>query len=139
MAVAARDRLAASALPRVLGHSDLNGLNVRWLGTEPIVHDWDSIVLCPEAVLVGVLALDHVEMPEASAAADIETGSRVIAAYEAATGRAFTADEREVAWAASVWLGCYNAAFEHLHGGPGAFTHRILHDGAERLALARVW
>ncbi|WP_062308335.1 phosphotransferase [Demequina subtropica] len=138
LAAAARDRLAASDLPAVLGHADLNGLNVRWVGEHAIVHDWDSIALRPEAVLVGTLALDHPAAPDAGAAADIATGARVIAAYEEATGRAFAADEVEVAWATSVWLGCYNAAFEHLHGAPGAVTAAILRDGEERLALAGV-
>ncbi|MDN4476249.1 phosphotransferase [Demequina sp. SYSU T00192] len=136
VARAARARLLASDLPPVLGHADLNGLNVRWVGARPIVHDWDSIALVPEAVLVGTLALDHVAAPDAGAAADISTGERVIAAYEDVAGRAFDAEAREVAWAATAWLGCYNAAFEHLHGGPGAVTARILRDGEERLALA---
>jgi len=134
----ARARLAASSLELVLGHTDLNGLNVRWVGERPLVHDWDSIAALPEAVLVGTLALDHVAMPDAGAAADVETGARVIAAFEAARGREFTSDEREIAWATTVWLACYNAAFEHLHGAAGAVTARILADGHERLALAGV-
>ncbi|SEJ45621.1 phosphotransferase [Demequina mangrovi] len=136
MARAARARLRASALSSVLGHSDLNALNVRWVGDRPIVHDWDSVAVRPEAVLAGTLALDHPAAPDAGAAADVATGARVIKAYEDARGRAFTADEREVAWATSVWLACYNAAFEHLHGGPGTVTAVILRDGEERLALA---
>ncbi|WP_062518100.1 phosphotransferase [Demequina gelatinilytica] len=138
LARAARSRLEASELPAVLGHADLNGLNVRWRGDRAIVHDWDSIVLRPEAVLVGTLALDHPATPDAGAAADIATGARVLAAYEEATGRTLTPDEVEVAWATSVWLACYNAVFEHLHGGPGAVTAAILRDGEERLALAGV-
>ncbi|WP_062528931.1 phosphotransferase [Demequina rhizosphaerae] len=136
IARAARARLRASDLPPVLGHADLNGLNVRWVGDRPIVHDWDSIALLPEAVLVGTLAVDHVAAPDAGAIADVATGERVIAAYEDVAGRAFDADAREVAWAATAWLACYNAAFEHLHGGPGAVTAQILRDGDERLALA---
>ncbi|WP_062465121.1 phosphotransferase [Demequina soli] len=136
MARAARARLRASALPPVLGHADLNGMNVRWVGGSPIVHDWDSITAVPEAVLAGVLATDHVAAPDAGAIADIATGERLLAAYEAARGRALTREEGEVAWAASAWLACYNAAFEHLHGGPGAVTAAILRDGGARLALA---
>ncbi|WP_062296995.1 phosphotransferase [Demequina maris] len=136
IAARARTRLRASDLPPVLGHADLNGLNVRWLGDVPIVHDWDSIALLPEAVLVGTLAVDHVAAPDAGAIADVATGERVIAAYEDVAGRAFDADAREVAWAATAWLACYNAVFEHLHGGPGAVTAQILRDGEERLALA---
>ncbi|WP_062384494.1 phosphotransferase [Demequina iriomotensis] len=136
MAARARSRILACGLPPVLGHADLNALNVRWAGERAIVHDWDSIVARPEAVLLGTLALDHVAGPGAPAAADIPTGARVLAAYEAAAGRDLSAAEREVAWATSVWLACYNAAFEHLKGGPDAVTARILDDGAQRLALA---
>ena len=62
--------------------------------------------------------------------------ARVIDAFERATGRAFTEEELEVAWAASAWLACYNAAFEFLKGGGGLVARRILADGEERLALA---
>ncbi|WP_297083254.1 phosphotransferase [uncultured Demequina sp.] len=136
LAARARARLAATTLPPVLGHADLNGLNVRWNGDRPLVHDWDSIAALPEAVLAGTLALDHVAMPDAGAAADVDTGARVLAEYEAARGRMFTPEEREIAWATTVWLACYNAAFEHLHGAAGAVTARILADGEARLALA---
>lgn len=138
VARASRERLRRHDLPPVLGHADLNGLNVRWVGDRAIVHDWDSVALLPEAVLVGGLAADHPAAPDAGALADIPTGTRVIAAYEAATGRSLTAEETEVAWAASAWLACYNAAFEYLHGEPGAVAAGILRDGAERLALAGV-
>jgi hypothetical protein len=44
----ARARLLAADLPaRVLGHGDLSGLNVRWRGQEPVIHDWDSVVALP--------------------------------------------------------------------------------------------
>ncbi|MDN4483895.1 phosphotransferase [Demequina lignilytica] len=135
---AARARLLAADLPRVLGHADLNGQNVRWVGERAIVHDWDSIAVLPEAVHVGNLAADHVATLEQGAIADVETCAALLAAYEREAGRSFTADETEVAWATTVWLGCYNAAFEHLHGAPGACTAMILADGDARLALAGV-
>lgn len=37
-------------------------------------------------------------------------GRRVLAAYQSESGRALTDEEVEVAWAASAWVGCYNAA-----------------------------
>ncbi|WP_062206258.1 phosphotransferase [Demequina salsinemoris] len=132
----ARTRLLASNLPSVVGHTDLNGLNVRWVGDRPIVHDWDSVAARPEAVLVGTLAVDHVALPDRGRIAGVAAGERVIAAYEDESGRAFTVDEREVAWAASAWLASYNAAFEHLHGGPGEVTAQLLVDGEQRLARA---
>lgn len=136
IASGARARLNRAALPSVLGHTDLNALNVRWNGTVPIVHDWDSVAARPEAVLVGTLALDHVSVPDEGRAADIPGGWRVIEAYQVARGRAFTGEEIEVAWAASAWLACYNAVFEFLHGGGARVAERILEDGEHRLALA---
>ncbi|MDN4473735.1 phosphotransferase [Demequina zhanjiangensis] len=140
IAAAARSRLLAAHLPHVVGHTDLSGLNVRWNHADgvdvPIVHDWDSIAARPEAVLVGTLAADHVALPERGRIADIDTGARVVEAYEEASGRAFSAEEHEVAWAASAWLAAYNAVFEHLHGAPGEVTAQLLRDGDERLRLA---
>lgn len=138
LASAARARLSAHGLPAVLGHADLNGLNVRWVGERPLVHDWDSIALRPEAVLTGTLAVDHVAAPDAGAIADVDTCAELLDAYGAARGRPLSDEETEVAWATGVWLACYNAAFERLHGGPGAVTAQILRDGERRLALAGV-
>ena len=60
----------------------------------------------------------------------------LIRAYQALRGTPFTAEEVEVAWAAGVWVACYNAAFEYLHGGPGAVAVRILADAPHRLRRA---
>ncbi len=140
IARAARERLLASDLPSVVGHTDLNGLNVRWIlsgGEEvPIVHDWDSISYLPEAVLVGNLAVGHNEVPGHVRIASCEASERLMRAYEVERGRVFGREEREVAWATSAWLGSYNAAFEYLHGAPGGTAAQILSDGRERLALA---
>ncbi len=140
IAAAARQRLREADLPEVVGHTDLSGLNVRWVRREgedvPIVHDWDSIAARPEAVLVGTLAADHVALPGRGRIAGIDTGERVVEAYAQARGRAFTSEEHEVAWAASAWLAAYNAAFEHLHGAPGEVTAQLLRDGDARLRLA---
>lgn len=135
-ASAARARLRVNRMPAVLGHADLNGLNVRWVGETPLVHDWDSIARRPEAVLVGTLAVDHVAAPDAGAIADVDTTAELLDAYGAARERSLTVEETQVAWATGVWLACYNAVFEHLHGGPGAVTAQILRDGERRLALA---
>lgn len=140
MATAARERLLAAELTPVVGHSDLNGLNVRWIegprAPRPIVHDWDSLAGRPEAVLVGCLAADHVSVPDHGAIAPIDQGWLVLGSYQRARRREFSADEIEVAWAAGTWVACYNAAFEYLHGSAGSVTRQILQDGAQRLRLA---
>lgn len=129
----AGERVIAEALPQVVGHSDLNGLNVRW-ARKPIVHDWDSVAGRPEAVLAGILAVNHVELPGAGAITSIDQTQRTLEAY--AQRRTLTSAEIEVAWAAGVWVAAYNASFEYLHGSPGAVSVRLLEDGAERLRLA---
>lgn len=133
LAAAARQRLLAEDLPLVVGHTDLNGLNVRW-EPEPIVHDWDSLAARPESALAGILAVNHVELPGAGAISTIAGTHRALELYQAA--RPFTSAEVEVAWAAGVWVAAYNAAFEYLHGAPGAVCRQLSADGDERLRLA---
>jgi hypothetical protein len=135
LAAAARERLVAERLPVVVGHSDLNGLNVRWTpDATPIVHDWDSLAARPECVLAGILAVNHVELPGAGAIASLDRTAEVLEHYEAR--RPFSDVERELAWAAGVAVAAYNAAFEYLHGQPGDVARRIASDGGERLRRA---
>ena len=137
----ARNRLLATTLPDVVGHAELNGVHIRWLDgphgyPAPIVHGWEELAARPEAVLVGCLAANYNELPDASRIAPVTQGRRVLAAYQAESGRTFTDEEVEVAWAASAWVACYNAALEHLRGAAGQVTHQIMTDGAVRLQLA---
>lgn len=134
VAQAARERLTAEALPAVVGHSDLNGLNVRWGAGGPIVHDWDSLAGRPECVLAGIVAVNHVELPVAGAIAAVGETERFLELYQ--ESRPFSPAEVEVAWAAGVWVAAYNAAFEHLHGAAGAVSRRLLADWSERLRRA---
>ena len=133
LAGAARERLAAEQLPLVVGHTDLNGLNVRW-AERPVVHDWDSLAGRPECVLAGILAVNHVELPGAGAITDVAGTRRALELYQQA--RAFTSTEIELAWAAGIWVAAYNAAFEHLHGAGAAVSRQLQADGADRLRLA---
>lgn len=133
LAVAARERLTAEQLPLVVGHTDLNGLNVRWAG-RPVVHDWDSLAGRPECVLAGILAVNHVELPGVGAITDVAGTRRTLELYQEA--RTFTSTEIECAWAAGIWVAAYNAAFEHLHGTGAAVSRQLASDGAERLRLA---
>ncbi len=134
LAAASRKRLVAEVdLPLVVGHTDLNGLNVRW-APQPIIHDWDSLAGRPESVLAGILAVNHVELPGAGAISGIPGTHRALELYQ--RHRQFTSTEVEVAWAAGVWVAAYNAAFEYLHGAPGAVSRQLREDGEARLRLA---
>jgi hypothetical protein len=137
----ARARLLAARLPEVVGHGELNGVHIRWLDgpngePAPIVHGWEELAARPEAVLVGCLAANYNELPDESRIAPVAQGRRVIAAYQSERGSALSREEVEVAWAASAWVGCYNAALEHLRGAAGQVTHQIMTDSAQRLQLA---
>ncbi|MCB0910465.1 MAG: hypothetical protein KDB60_02490 [Propionibacteriaceae bacterium] len=133
VAAAAQERLLAATSPSVVGHCDLNGLNVRW-AEGPIVHDWDSLAGRPECVLAGILAANHVELPGAGAIADVPRTRALLERYQEL--RPFSPEEVEVAWAAGTWVAAYNAAFEYLHGTPGRVVVQLDRDGAERLRLA---
>ena len=131
-----RDRLSGVDLPRVLGHADWESQNLRWHGTEPwAVHDWDSLAWLPAAAIAGAASGafgSHAEptlTPIASSAA-------FLASYQEAAGRAFSAAEIEVAWAASLWLALHNARAEALHGGPPIALTAVAEQAGERLRLA---
>ncbi|HSL58937.1 MAG TPA: hypothetical protein VK866_13910 [Acidimicrobiales bacterium] len=132
----------ARALPDVVAHVDLSGFNVRWFPPyepggpwRPLVHDWDSVAARSDAVVAGVVAADHASL-EAERLATVDDSARVVDEYARVRGRAFTAAEREVAWAAGVWVSAYNAAFEHLHGAAGPVTAALGEQLDERLARA---
>lgn len=99
------DRLARAALPLVAGHGDWESQNLRWEGAVPwAVHDWDSLVALPAAAIVGAAsgAFASTTVPTL---ASLEASEEFIDCYERARGQVFTAEEREVAWAASLWPG----------------------------------
>lgn len=140
IARAARARLVAADLPIAFQNGDLNPANVRWVTTDgntrALVHDWDSVIVAPEAVVAGEVAADIMMLPGRERFADVDTGARVLASFEKARGALLTAEEMEVAWATTAWLGAYNATFEHLHGAAGPISAQILADGRERLRLS---
>lgn len=140
-AEAARERLLASILPPVVGHAGLGGVHVRWRdgangAPVAVVHGWEELAARPEPVLVGCLAASFNELPDQPRIAPVVEGERVLAAYQAASGRAFTDEELQVAWAASTWVACYGAAMEHVNGAPGQVTHQVMTDARLRLHLA---
>jgi hypothetical protein len=132
----ARTRLLqpdVASLPVVAAHGDFEAQNCRWVvddrGVERLViHDWDSVVAMPEAVLAGNSAFTYVSVLDCEIST-MAQNDEFLAAYAAARGRAWTPVEWQVAHATGAWVGAYNAAFEHLKGGPGPVT-RGLHEQA---------
>jgi hypothetical protein len=135
-AVRARRRLLAAGLPCVLGHADFEAQNLRWHGREVwAVHDWDSLAWQPEAALAGAasgsFASDGPPM-----LAPIESSEAFLVAYQDIRGRLFTAVEREIAWAASLWMAAYNVREMALCGYTPAGGDALREQAAERLRRA---
>ena len=132
----ARGRILAAGLPCVLGHADFEAQNMRWHGREVwAVHDWDSLAWQPEAALAGA-ASGSFASAGPPALAPIESSEAFLAAYQDLRGRLFTAVEREIAWAASVWMAAYNAREQALFGAPQLSGDALRTQAAERLRRA---
>jgi len=136
-AVRARGRILAAGLPCVLGHADFEAQNLRWHGRDVwTVHDWDSLAWQPEAALVGA-ASGAFASAGPPTLAPIDSSDAFLTAYQDRRGRVFTAAEREVAWAASLWPAAHNARWEALHGDAPVSGDALRAQAAERLRRAR--
>ncbi|MBF6328061.1 phosphotransferase [Nocardia transvalensis] len=135
----ARRRLLAADLPCVLGHADFEAQNLRWLdGHVWAVHDWDSLAWQPEAALAGA-ACGTFASASPPTLAPIDSSAAFLAAYQDLRGRRFTAEEQEIAWAASLWPAAHNARWEALHGDPPVCCDAVRAQAAERLRRANAW
>jgi Ser/Thr protein kinase RdoA (MazF antagonist) len=118
--VASRVQRRMSTMPRrpsVVGHGDWEGQNLRWRGRTPwVVHDWDSVVSAPEAVIVGLAASVWPCGAEPRAATVAESAA-FIEAYQHAAGRRWDLDEIQASWAAGLWVYAFNAKKASLDGG----------------------
>jgi hypothetical protein len=132
----ARARLLAADLPRVLGHADFEAQNLRWNGRDVwAVHDWDSLAWLPEAALVGA-ACGTFASASPPTLAPIASSAAFLAAYQDLRRRRFTAQEREIAWAASLWPAAHNARWEAVHGDPPVAGDALRAQAGERLRRA---
>jgi Phosphotransferase enzyme family len=132
----ARGRILAAGLPCVLGHADFEAQNLRWRGRDLwAVHDWDSLAWQPEAALAGA-ASGAFASAGPPTLAPVGSSEAFLAAYQDIRGRAFTAVEQEIAWAASLWMAAYNVREIALHGGGPASGDALRAQAAERLHRA---
>ena len=135
-ATRARRRLLATGLPCVLGHADYEAQNLRWHGHRVwTVHDWDSLAWQPEAALVGA-ASGTFANDGPPTLAPLDSSAAFLRAYQERRGRAFTAEEHEIAWAASLWPAAHNARWEALHGDTPLSGTALRAQAAERLCRA---
>jgi hypothetical protein len=132
----ARGRILAAGLPCVLGHADFEAQNLRWHGQQLwAVHDWDSLAWQPEAALAGAASGSFASAGPPTLA-PIESSEAFLVAYQDIQGRLFTAVEREIAWAASVWMAAYNAREEALYGATPVGRDALRAQAAVRLRQA---
>jgi hypothetical protein len=109
LATSARARLNAFNAPAVVGHVDWWVDNVRWLDGKPhVVYDWDSLATQPEAVICGFAASMFAESMGHWVQANLAQSEAFVAGYERARGRVWSDEEREVRWAAGLWLESYD-------------------------------
>ncbi len=129
-----------TTLPLVAAHGDFEAQNCRWVPDGPggkrlVIHDWDSVVAMPEAVLAGNSAFTYASVDDCEIST-LEQNDEFLASYAVERGRSWSALEWQVAHAAGAWVGAYNAAFEYLKGGPGPVAVGLRHQAGERLARA---
>jgi hypothetical protein len=132
----ARKRLLGADLECVLGHADFEAQNLRWRdGDVWAVHDWDSLAWQPEAALAGA-ACGAFASASQPTLAPVESSAAFLAAYQDLRGRRFTAQEQEIAWAASLWPAAHNARWEAMHGDTPVSCDALRAQAAERLRRA---
>jgi hypothetical protein len=128
-----RQRLQLTAdWPIYVGHGDWEAHNLRWSGTHPlVVHDWDSVITGPEAVIVG-LAASVWPCGAEPRAASIDESAAFIKAYQRAAGRRWSTAEDQASWAAGLWVYAFNTKKASLDGVPWLRGD----EAAERLSRA---
>jgi hypothetical protein len=138
VAAGARERLAGLGLPPVVGHADWESQNLRWVGGRAlVVHDWDSAVAEPEAVVAGLASAVWPAAGGPDEAATVEQSEQFLDAYAQARGRPWTAAEATACWAAGLWVRAFNAKKQRLDGG-GPQLDRLAAEAPERSARAGI-
>jgi len=116
----------------VVGHGDFEAHNIRWRGLDPVaMHDWDSVIVAPEAIVVGLAAAAW--PAGAGPFASLDQTAAFLDAYQRATSRTLPADAIEAAWAAGLWLRAFNEKKWRLDGAvalePDEATERLRRAG----------
>lgn len=134
-----RERLARHATPPVIGHADWESQNLRWSGERlHVVHDWDSAVCLPEAIIVGAASAVFPVSTSMMVAASLEESAAFLAAFEQARARPFDAGERETAWAAGLWVRAFNAKKTAVADQQPQLVEAFREEAAARLRLAGI-
>lgn len=134
-----RERLLRCHLPLVTGHADWESQNLRWCGRRlHVVHDWDSVVAQPEAAIAGAASAVFTSTGAPLTEPTVEESAEFLDAFAAMRGHAWSPDEREVAWAAGLWVRTFNAKKAALDGPDAPEIRRLQEEVDERLRRAGV-
>lgn len=132
-----RRRLSEPEGEFVVAHGDWEAQNMAQRADgQIVVHDWDSLAHRPEAAIVGAAAATFASGPDQPTLSPIDVTDHFIEAYQREATRTFTTAEREVAWAAGMWLAAHNARMELLYGKPRVVHARLAEEAPERLERA---
>jgi len=132
--------LRPSSLPVVVGHADWESQNVRWVNTRlHVVHDWDSVVGEREATIAGAASAVFSATGAPNTSASVEQSEAFLKAYAETRGQPWTSEERELAWAAGLWVRVFNAKKATVRPGgetPSPSRLRLEAEVSERLRRA---
>ena len=135
-----RRLMRPSSLPIVVGHADWESQNLRWVKRQlHVVHDWDSIVGQREATIAGAASAVFTATGAPNTSANVEQSESFLVAYARARGHPWTEEERELAWAAGLWVRVFNAKKATLRPGgetPTLSRLRLEAEVGERLQRA---
>jgi hypothetical protein len=135
-----RRLLRTTSLPLVIGHADWESQNLRWVNRRlHAVHDWDSVVAQREVTIAGAASAVFTATGAPNTSANLDQSEAFLVAYEQSRGRAWTDEERELAWAAGLWVRVFNAKKATLRPGgetPSPSRFRLEQEVPERLRRA---
>jgi hypothetical protein len=132
-----RQRLRGDDGPQIIGHVDWEAHNLGWRSGLPIVvYDWDSLAIRTEPTIAGAAATVFASTSGTTVAASLDKTEEFLRDYETHRGP-FGRAQREVAWAAGLWVLLFNAKKEIAGGGQGYLRHLDL-ELSERMRRAGV-
>lgn len=120
---AVRRRLREDDSAVTVGHVDWEAHNMGWEHEVPVVvYDWDSLAIRSEAAIAGAAATVFGSTTGTTIAATIEQTAAFLDVYMVMRPQ-WRERDREVAWAAGLWVLLYNAKKECAGAGRGYLDH----------------
>ena len=94
----------------------------------------------PEAILAGeaayLFAATTLELDGEAPGASVAETERFLAAFVQGRGRPWSADEREAAWAAGLWVAAFHARLSRFEDRGEGFADLVRREAPERLRRA---